>query len=187
MHSLAARPLPSQELFRALLTFKDGTCLAMQAKHSSFRLSWFYCYSDCARHCVCLHHAARFKPNLPNLPALSRALPQPGEPTKLPKAQILCTCDIQHCLVPLLCRELQWGFGDLCYPLNGHNTRTVLSFGPLTLKRSVQRWSTSLVKVLENMLSEEGLRELGLFISRKGGLGGPHGSLTTTCKKGIVR
>lgn len=55
----------------------------------------------------------------------------------------------------------------MCSPLDGQHSRSVFSFGPWTLKRSIQRWSVRFVKGLENMLHEEDLRELGLFSLKK--------------------
>lgn len=90
-HSLAARPLPSKSFSEHCWHLRMELASAMQAKRSSFRLSWLNCYSDHARHSVRLHHVARFKPNLPGLPM---DLPQLGEPTKLPKAQMLCCAPV---------------------------------------------------------------------------------------------
>lgn len=47
-HSLAARPLPSQELCRALLTRKDGTCFCHAGSAQLSQTHWLNCYSDCA-------------------------------------------------------------------------------------------------------------------------------------------
>lgn len=133
---------------------------------------------------MCPCHVARFKPSVPGL---LMDLPQPGEPTKLPKAQ---------CCAPVLfnawsrfstgnCR----GFWRLVpSSRRAQHSRMVFWFGPLTLKSSIQRWSTRLMKGLENTLCEEGLRELCLFNLKKRRPRGPSWlSLTTTCKNSVLR
>lgn len=106
---------------------------AMQVKRSSFRLSCLNYCSDCARHCVCLHHGARFKPNLPVLPL---HLLQLGGPPKHPKAQMLycapavtsttrCHFSAGNCSgLWRLALSARWA----------EHSRTVFSFAPLTLK-----------------------------------------------------
>lgn len=138
----------------------------MQAKRSSFRLSWLNCCSDRARHCVRLHPVARFKPNLPGLPT---DLPQPGEPTKLPKAQMLCCAPVifNGTWSHFSAGNCSGGLETCALHSRGRILENCALFMTPHSKKEHPEKASNAREGSRKHLCEEGLRELGLFSLKK--------------------